>query len=233
MVDHALANKRAILAAHPLFAGLDAAVMQRLALVAVTQKIKAGTTLFRKDDPGSCLYAICSGSVRIIVPSEQGKEAVLNSIEAGEIFGEIALLDGGPRTADAVVAEDAEVMILERRNFTGLMRDQPDLALRVIEVLCARLRRTSEQVEDAHFLGMPSRLAKTLLRLAERTATAGPATVRSTQREISQMIGTSRESTNKQLREWEQRQWLKLDRGTIVIVAPDQLRRMVSEEAAG
>jgi len=104
--------------------------------------------------------------------------------------------------------------------------------LRIIEVLCTRLRRTSEQVEDAHFLGMPSRLAKTLLRLAERSAAAGPATVRSTQRDLSQMIGTSRESTNKQLREWEQRKWLKLDRGMIVIVAPDQLRRVISDEPA-
>jgi len=227
-----LTAKRAILAAHPLFAGLDPAVVQRLAMVAVTQRIKAGVTLFRKGDPGSSLYVVCSGTVRITVPSEQGKDAELNAIGSGEIFGEIALLDGGPRTADAIVTEDAEVMIIERRNFTGLMRDQPDLALRIIEVLCTRLRRTSEQVEDAHFLGMPSRLAKTLLRLAERSAAAGPATVRSTQRDLSQMIGTSRESTNKQLREWEQRKWLKLDRGMIVIVAPDQLRRVISDEPA-
>jgi CRP-like cAMP-binding protein len=230
MVEHALANKRAILAAHPLFAGLDAAVLQRLAMVAVTQKIKSGTTLFRKGDDGSCLYLICSGAVRITVLSEQGKDAVLNSLGPGQIFGEIALLDGGPRTADAVISEDAELLIIERRNFTGLMRDQPDLALRIVEVLCARLRHVSEQVEDARFLHMPSRLAKTLLRLAERSAAKGPATVRTTQLAISQMIGTSRESTNKQLREWEQLRWLKLDRGAIVIMAPDQLKRMVSEE---
>jgi CRP/FNR family cyclic AMP-dependent transcriptional regulator len=224
-------DKQAVLSAHPLFKNLDPSIILRLASYAVTQRVKAGTTLFCKGDAGSGLYAICSGRVKITVPSEQGKDAVLNSIGSGEIFGEIALLDGGPRTADAVAVENCEFMVIERRDFVELMRDNPDIALRIIEVLCARLRRTSEQVEDVVFLGMPARLAKTLIRLFDiSSAAGGQAIVRTTQREISQIIGTSRESTNKQLREWQQRKWLKLERGTITILAPEALKRVIFDD---
>lgn len=224
-------DKNAILRAHPLFKDLEPRIIERLAAYAVTQKAKAGTPLFRKGDLGSSLYAVCSGSVKICVPSEQGKDAVFNVITPGEIFGEIALLDGKERTADAVALEDCEFMVIERRNFIPLVREHPDIALKLIDVLCSRLRRTSEQVEDVVFLGLPARLAKALLRLNERSLPASPRSkIPITQREISQLIGMSRESTNKQLREWEERKWLKLERGGFVILNPGALARLVSEE---
>lgn len=224
-------DKHAILRAHPLFKDLEPRIIERLAAYAVTQKAKAGTPLFRKGDLGSSLYAVCSGSVKICVPSEQGKDAVFNVITPGEIFGEIALLDGKERTADAVAIEDCEFMVIERRNFIPLVREHPDIALKLIDVLCSRLRRTSEQVEDVVFLGLPARLAKALLRLNERSVPASRTKVPITQREISQLIGMSRESTNKQLREWEQRKWLKLERGGFVILNPAALAKLVSEES--
>jgi CRP-like cAMP-binding protein len=219
-------DKHAILGAHPLFRGLAPVVIDRLASYAVTQTVKAGTVLFAKGDPGSRLYAVCSGTVRISAPSEQGKDAVFNLIFPGQIFGEIALLDGGERTADAVTIEDCEFMVIERRDLMPLMREYPDIAFKMIEVLCGRLRRTSEQVEDVVFLGLPARLAKALLRL--QTGTSGK--IRITQREISQMIGMSRESTNKQLREWEQRKWVKLERGGIAILSPRALANVIAED---
>jgi CRP-like cAMP-binding protein len=150
---------------------------------------------------------------------------VFNLIFPGEVFGEIALLDGRNRTADAVVVEDCEIMIIERRDLIPVMREYPDIAFKMIEVLCDRLRRTSEQVEDVVFLGLPARLAKALLRL--QAGTAG--TIHITQREISQMIGMSRESTNKQLREWEERKWVKLERGGIVILSPNALGGVIAD----
>ena len=224
-------DKLGILRAHPLFRDLESRIIEQLAAYAVTQRAKAGTYLFRKGDSGSSLYAVCSGSVKIAVPSEQGKDAVFNVITPGEIFGEIALLDGGERTADAVALQDSEFMIIERRNFIPLVRSHPDLALKLIEVLCSRLRRTSEQVEDVVFLGLSARLAKALLRLNERSPASARAKIPITQREISQLIGMSRESTNKQLREWEERKWLKLERGGFVILNPSALARLVSEDA--
>jgi len=225
-------DKRAILREHPLFSGLSSEIIDRLASYAHTKTIPAGAVVFAKGDPGNSLFAVCAGTVKISNLSTDGKGAVFNLIRPGEIFGEIALLDGQPRTAEAVALVESELMVIDRRDFIPLVKSQPEVALRVIEVLCARLRHTSEQVEDVIFLDLPARLAKTLLWLAEQAK--GPAkgnTVRITQREIGQIIGTSRESTNKQLREWEDRKWVRLERGGIAILAPAKLAEIASVES--
>jgi CRP-like cAMP-binding protein len=221
-------DRRALLQANPFFKDLPASVIDRLVSHAVTRRVKRGTVLFRKGDAGSRLYAVCSGAVRISVPSEQGQDAIFNLLPAGEIFGEIALLDGGERTADAVAIDDSELMVIERRDFIPLLREQPEVAMKLIEILCARLRRTSEQVEDIVFLGVANRLAKALLQLHRRTAADPHHRIRITQRELSQMIGVSRESANKQLRDWERRKWLKIERGGVQILAPSALASLVT-----
>jgi CRP-like cAMP-binding protein len=225
-------DKRSLLRAHPFFKGLDEAVIDWLVPRALSRKLKKGTVLFRKGDAGSKLYAVCAGAVRISSTSEQGSDAILNLIIPGDIFGEIAFLDRGPRTADAVVVEDSEVMVIERHDFIQLLRQYPEVSMRLIEILCSRLRRTSEQVEDIIFLGLPHRLAKVLLHLYRRSsANAAPNKIHITQHEISQMIGASRESTNKQLRDWQRRKWLRLERSCIVVLVPEALKGLVSEGA--
>jgi len=118
-------------------------------------------------------------------------------------------------------------MVIDRRDFLPLLKSRPELALKLIEVLCARLRQTSEQVEDTIFLDLPERLAKVLLRLTDHEAEARRVTL--TQRELSHIIGMSRESTNKQLRAWESRNWVRLERGGIAILQPDALARVVAQ----
>ena len=115
-------DKRALLRAHPFFKGLDEAVIDWLVPRALSRKLKKGTVLFRKGDAGSKLYAVCPGAVRISSTSEQGSDAILNLIIPGDIFGEIAFLDRGPRTADAIVVENSEVMVIERHDFMQLLR---------------------------------------------------------------------------------------------------------------
>ncbi len=224
-----LTDKKALLRSHPFFTGLDSRIVERLVPHALTRKVKRGTPLFRKGDAGSNLYAVCAGAVRVSAPSDQGKDAIFNLIVPGEIFGEVAFLDGGPRTADAVMIESGELMVVERRDFLPLLQDYPELALRLLEVLCGRLRRTSQQVEDMVFLGLEPRLAKALLHLYDHSSFKAPQKFKVTQRDISQLIGASRESVNKQLRSWERRKWLKLKRGGLVILAPDVLRRLVAD----
>lgn len=221
-------DKRGLLARHPLFAGLPAAVIDRLAAHAITQTVKGGTLLFSKSDPGSTMFAVCKGQVRISVPSSDGRDAVFNIVHEGEIFGEIALFDGRPRTASATAMSDCELMMIERRDFLPLLMQHPELAMRVIEVLCGRLRHTSEQVEDTLFLDLPGRLAKVLLRLAGKDgATAHRIEV--TQRELSHIIGMSRESTNKQLRAWANCKWVRLERGGIAVLQPEALARVLAK----
>jgi CRP/FNR family cyclic AMP-dependent transcriptional regulator len=222
-------DKGRLLRSHPFFSGLDDRIVERLIPHALTRKVKKGTLLFRKGDVGTNLYAVCAGAVRVSAPSDQGKDAVFNLIVPGEIFGEIAFLDGGPRTADAVMIESGELMVIERRDFLPLLQDYPELALRLLEILCGRLRRTSEQVEDIVFLGLKARLAKALLYLYEHSLSKPPQKLKVTQREISQLIGVSRESANKQLRSWQRQKWLKLERGGLSILSPDALKRLVSE----
>jgi CRP-like cAMP-binding protein len=218
------------LQANPFFRNLDTGIIDRLVAHAVTRKVKKGSVLFRKDDAGSTLYAVCEGAVRISVPSQQGQDAIFNIMSRGEIFGEIALLDGGSRTADAVAIEDSELMLIERREFLPVLRAHPEVAINLIEILCSRLRRTSEQVEDIVFLDLPGRLAKALLQLQGRTPEDQTGGIRVTQRELSQMIGVSRESVNKQLRSWERQKWLKLERGGVRIITPAALSELVGRD---
>jgi CRP/FNR family transcriptional regulator, cyclic AMP receptor protein len=214
---------------HPFFSGLDDQIVERLLPHALTRKVKKGSLLFRKGDVGTKLYAVCAGAVRVSAPSDQGKDAVFNLIVPGEIFGEIAFLDGGPRTADAVVIEFGELMVIERRDFLPLLQDYPELALRLLKILCGRLRRTSEQVEDIVFLGLKARLAKALLYLYEHSSSKATLELKVTQREISQLIGVSRESANKQLRSWQRQRWVKLERGGLKILSLGALKRLVYE----
>ena len=173
---------------------------------------------------------VLSGAVRISVDSASGKEVVLNVIRPGEIFGEIALLDGHPRTADAVAMTDCELIVIDRREFVAFLRDEPNVALKIIEILCARLRWTSAQIEEMAFLGLADRLAKALLHLSGETAPGSKLPI--TQREIGQLIGMSRESTNKQLRAWARRKWVSLGRGSVTILNRAEIAR-IAEECIG
>jgi CRP/FNR family cyclic AMP-dependent transcriptional regulator len=221
-------GKLKILSANPLFKNFEPSIIDRILSRAVIRKIKKGTVLFRKGDIGSTLYAVCAGSVRISVPSEQGQDAIFNVIPSGELFGEIALLDGGPRTADAVAVEDSELMIIDRRDFIPMVRENPDVAMKLIELVCARLRRTSEQVEDIMFLGLPGRLAKALLQLHSQPGVGPSHAIRVTQRDLSQMIGVSRESVNKLLRDWQRHGWVKLQRGGLIVVSHKAVGELVA-----
>jgi CRP/FNR family transcriptional regulator, cyclic AMP receptor protein len=218
-------DKRAILQNHPLFGALGSALIDQLSAHAASKRIKRGTTIFSKGDQGTCLYAVCSGQVKITVPSGEGKDAVFNLIGPGQIFGEIALLDGGQRTADAVAAKDSELLVIDRRDFIPLVHREPDIALKLIEILCRRLRNTSEQVEDVIFLDLPARLAKALLRLAGTDARNHKVLI--TQSELGQIIGVSREATNRQLRDWEKSKWVKLESGAVVLLDPEALATLV------
>lgn len=227
-------DKLAPLRNHPLFREFPPAVIEHFGTYMTRRSVRRGATIFTKGDPGSGLMAVLWGSVKISVPTADGREAVLNIINPGEIFGEIALLDGRPRTADAVAMDDCELMVIDRRDFIPFLRAEPDIAIKFIEILCARIRHTSEQVEDVMYLSFPGRLAKTLLQLTGGVdASAAHRNVRITQRELSSIIGMSRESTNKQLRAWEDRKWVRLQRGGIAVLDVAALAKLAAEGIEG
>lgn len=222
-----LRDKLALLEWHPLFREFGTEERCRLASYATTRHVKRGKTIFSKGEIGGSLFAVCSGTVEVMVPSAEGKTAVVNRIGEGEIFGEIALLDGGPRSADAVAFSDCQLMVIERRDFLALLRANPEVTIKLLKVLCERLRRTTEQVEDLMFLDLKSRLVKTLLRLARSANPAGRITI--SQSELSQIVGLSREMINKQLQIWAKKGWITLARRCIVVERPDALAQIVAE----
>jgi CRP/FNR family transcriptional regulator, cyclic AMP receptor protein len=217
------AEKRAIIREHVFFATLTAPQIDRLSSCIVSKSVGQGATIFSKGDPGSKLFAIRKGRVKISVPSVDGHDAVFNFLDEGQIFGEIALLDGGPRTAAAIAVTDCELFLIERRDFLPLVHAEPAIAVHVIEILCGRLRRISEQTEYVMFHNLPSRLAKALLQLAGSTSDAQEIKVNVTQRELGDMVGMARESINKQLRNWQRKKWVRLERGGLIILSAEAL----------
>lgn len=219
-------DRFAFLRAHPIFGVLDPPLLDQLRAHSLQKTFSRGTTIFSKGDPGGSLFAILNGQVKVISFSSMGRNAVFNMLGPGDLFGEIAMLDGGERTADVVAVTDCSLMIIERRTFFPIIHSRPEIAQKLVEVLCARLRKTTRQVEEVMFLDLSARLARALLRLAGDTPHPQPNALTLTQSELAQIVGASRESTNKQLREWETKGWLRLDRGTLTILTPNALARI-------
>jgi len=223
-----LSSKQSVLRKHPYFADLEPEAFEQLCRYAKHSTLKRGATIFSKGDPGISLFAVISGTVKISISSPDGRNAILNLIGAGEIFGEIALLDGSARSADATAHTSCELFTIDRREFIPFVRSQPALAMKFIELLCTRLRRTSDQVEQIILQNLPGRLASALLRLTEKHK-LGPQgrTIAITQQEISEMVGMTRESINKQLRAWAARDWVRLEHGAIVVLKAEPLQSLV------
>jgi CRP/FNR family transcriptional regulator, cyclic AMP receptor protein len=220
-------NKLAVLRGHPIFCDLDSKAFEQLGRYAKHATLKRGATIFSKGDPGNSLIAVISGTVKISISSPDGRNAILNLIGPGEIFGEVAVLDGQARTADAIANTSCEIFVIDRREFLPFVRSQPALAMKFIELLCARLRWTSDQVEQVILQDLPGRLASALIRLIERhEKTKGERTIAITQQEISEMVGMTRESINKQLRSWAARNWVRLEHGAIVVLDPEPLHAL-------
>jgi len=221
-------DKLAMLRKHPIFCDLESEAFDQLCRYAKHTTLKRGATLFSKGDPGNSLCAVISGTVKMSISSPDGRSAIFNLIGPGEIFGEIAVLDGQSRTADATANTNCEIFVIDRREFLPFVRSHPELAMKFIELLCAKLRWTSDQVEQVILQNLPGRLASALIRLADKHKLApGDRTIAVTQQEISEMVGMTRESINKQLRVWAARKWVRLEHGAIVVLDAEPLLALV------
>jgi CRP-like cAMP-binding protein len=220
-----------ILGQHFILKYLPPSDLDCLAQLSAVRKYKAGEPIFLKGDPGTAMMAVLSGRVRICAYSTDGREVVLNVISPGEVFGEIAMIDGGERTADAFAMEEADLLILGRRDFMPVLARNPDVCIKLLELLCRRLRWTSEQMEDISFLDLRSRLAKRLIYLAdhhgEPSGEGDGKTVRISQQLLANMIGASREAVNIQLAEWKEEGVISSRRGWITVVDRGRLDEII------
>ena len=153
----------AILARVPLFAGLPCEELENLATCLHRRRYVRGESIFREQDPGSSLFLIEAGKVKISLVSPDGKEVIVGVFGDGCFFGELALLDGAPRSADAMAIEPSIVLMLGRNDFVRYLEDHPKIAVNLLQVLSHRIRRDGQQIQDAAF-DIPARLARLLLR---------------------------------------------------------------------
>ncbi len=218
----------------PLLARLPEAELRALASCGRVQSYPAGATIFREGDPGDALHIVIEGSVRVAVLSPQGGEATVAVLGPGEFLGDLALLDGRPRSANAITSQSTKTLVVTRDDFAQWLSERPRAALALLETLSLRLRRTDETLADLAFLDLPRRLAKRLLELAGAQAALrarGPAPpdarIRVTQSELASMLGVSRESVNKQLNQFAREGWIALGRGSVTLRDAEALRTFV------
>jgi CRP-like cAMP-binding protein len=202
-----------------LFRGLPKATLERIAALGRRRVYEEGAVIFMRGDPGDSLCGVVSGRVRISASRPGGKEVFLNIMGPGDSFGEIALLDGMPRTATATAMMRTELSIIQRDQFVSLLGTEPQLARHLIKLLCTRVRWTAQLMEDSALLSVPARIAKRLLSLAElhgRTTAAGIKLVIS-QEELAQFLGVSRQIVNQHLQTWKSAGWIQLGRGNVTV----------------
>lgn len=215
-----LANAE-ILARTELLSQLNAHEMEELVALARVEHFAAGAAIFNKGDPGDKFYAILRGRVGINTVSREGKEIFLNILNPGDVFGEIALLDGKERTAGAVAMEPTKLSAIGRADFLPFLERHPGLCIRLMAVLCERLRWTSGIIEDTIFLDIPRRLAKRLLNLVHRHGEAVEGGVRIriklSQEDLGHMLGATRESVNKGVKSLQQSGAIIYEDGFMVI----------------
>jgi CRP/FNR family transcriptional regulator, cyclic AMP receptor protein len=216
-----------------LFGTADDAAIDSVVGVLRVRRFRRGETVFHQGDPGDALFVVDRGSVKVVLPSDEGAEpAIVAILGPGEFFGELAILDGAPHSATIVAVEPTETLVLHRDAFLGLIDSDAGLRRALLASLAAEIRRLTGHVEDLHFLDLPGRLASRILRLAESTGTsADDGTVviawPYTQSELAGMIGGSRQSVNRLLADLADQELVRIERDQLVVVDARRLAETI------
>lgn len=216
-------DKASLLSGSSLFCELSPAEREELAQHAEWRSIPARRIVLEQGSESQEMYAVLRGRLKVIRGSNDGREATLGILEPGEVFGELAMLDGEPRTATIETLEPCELLVLRRNDVVGFLETHPKVMRQLILTLCQRLRSADELVQDTLFLPLPQRLGKTLKSLAIQHGADGLIDLKFTQQEIGNLVGASRESINKQLNQWETEGWLVMENGHIRLISADKL----------
>jgi CRP/FNR family cyclic AMP-dependent transcriptional regulator len=212
-----------------LFGALDEGARRELAGHARRQSFDIGEPIFHVGAPGQSMMVILNGTVRVSLPGPRGKGVILADLPPGELLGEVALLDGKERSADATALTKCELVVLERRDVVAFLEKRPDVCLKLLELMCARLRKSDQRMSDIAFLELSVRLAKVLLdRIGSSSRAGAKPKLSLSQTELAGMIHATRENVNRCLRQWQRQGIVDLDERWIVI-----LKREVLDAIAG
>jgi CRP-like cAMP-binding protein len=216
-----------LLAQVSIFENLQGVDLEHLSALIRSRRYARGEVIFHQGDVGTTLYIIRKGEVAIRVSSPEGKEVILALLDRGDFFGELALLDGEPRSTDAVAREETDLLSIQREDFRHFLDARPQVAVDLMATLSRLVRHVTQLVHDTHFLDARARLVRVLLDLARGQGLAGAEGVvipqRLTQSELANLCGLTRESTNKWLRFYVREGLLSYDGGRITLVDPKRL----------
>jgi CRP-like cAMP-binding protein len=215
-----------LLGVNTFFAGLGPDAIEAIARLCVSRSLRSGELLFEKGEAADALYAVRRGQVRIETGTEGGRRLTLNILGAGDVFGEVALLDGRPRTADAVAGEATELFVVRRRDFLDLLDVRPSMAVSIIELLCSRIRWMSERMEETTLLPVSERLARRLVALAEDYG----ADLSVSQESLAVFVGATRETVNRQLQVWKRENLIELGRSRIRLLDPAAFATLANQD---
>src|SRR6201985_1394839 len=215
-----------ILKMNPMFADLGADELQRISALCHTQHLDAGEMLFQKGDTGDALFGVRRGQVRIETGASDGSRLTLNFLGPGDLFGEVAGLDGQSRTAAATAGEASELFVLRREDFMSFLEREPKVAIKIIMLLCQRIRWQSERMEESMLQPLPVRLARRLVALAADFGSE----VHISQEQLGIFVGAARESVNRQLQSWRRDGILDLQRGRILLQNLNKLTAVARNE---
>lgn len=227
MIDEVFA--REALEGCVLFEHVDVEGMDACLACLRLRRFRREETIFHQGDPGNALYIVASGRVKVVLPSpDSGESAILATLGRGQFFGELAMLDGQPHSADVVAVEPTECLVLGRDDFERLFEAEPSIRRSLVLALAGQLRRLTDHVEALHFLDLPERLAQRITELALATPGARADTeVRLdwpyTQAELAGMVGGSRESVNRLLADFTNRGLIRFERDILVVPSPGRL----------
>ena len=222
-------DRRELLRKIPLFSPLSDEILSNLSTTVRLQNIKQGQVIFRKGDEGTALYILRSGTIKIVLPSRLGAEIIVSIFSDGDFFGEMALLDGEPRSADAVAIKPSELLVLSRNDFLSFLQSDVNAVNAILSVLTKRMRKTHDLLEDVCFLTISQRLSKLILELGKiygrNEGDSIILDISLTQKELGDMIGATRESINKELKMLRERGLIEMKGNQIQICDLSRLKR--------
>lgn len=191
-----------------LFSELDHEEMAQVAGVVQLRTLAKDTTIFNAGDPADAVYVVATGKVKIVVTSTDGRDFILTILGAGQVFGEMALLESAPRSAAVITASQVEVLTIHRKDFHSLLGSTPSISRKLLAILSRRLRRANSKMESLAYMDVAGRLARYLLDLArdhgQKLGNGWIVVRRPTHSDIAHSIGTSRETVSRMINEFEE-----------------------------
>lgn len=217
----------------PLFSSLEEAALDKLSQAVRPKSLKSGDVLFFKGDDGDAMYIIRSGAIKIVLPSAVGEEIIVALLKDNDFFGAMAMLDGMPRSADAVAVAQTEIFVLGRSEFLSILQSDINALKTILCDLSRMIRKTDDLLGDVCFFNISIRLAKKLLDLAESTGKEADEgillDISLTQKELGDMVGATRESVNKELKNLREEGLIHVSGNRITILDMEGMEHRAEE----